>query len=393
MWGVVIQSLDRPGDVIFTRNPDQLFVPASNTKLLTVAAAAVRLGWDFTFETTVRSTTALGSDGTVRGDLVVRGSGDPTPGDRPKLASAVTAIADALWQHGVRRVEGRIIGDDDGFVDEPYGAGWAWDDLPFSYSAPIGALNYNENVRRATEAATSDGPQDTAVDNPTLAFASALRTALLARGIAVIGGAADIDVAPPGPFPADAPVLASYRSSPLSDIAIRLLKSSQNLYAEVFLRAIGHTADHAGSSAAGLEAIGETFATWGIDPGSVAQADGSGLSRYNLVTPTALTRVLEQMYRDARLRDGWMAALPIAGIDGTLEKRMKGTPAEGRVFAKTGSLSSVRALSGYVHARSGEWFVFSILANHFAAPTTSADVDKVIDQAVERIAEISSTPN
>jgi D-alanyl-D-alanine carboxypeptidase/D-alanyl-D-alanine-endopeptidase (penicillin-binding protein 4) len=394
MWGVVIQSLDRPGDVLFTRNPDQLFVPASNTKLLTVAAAAVRLGWDFTFETTVRSTTALDPDGTIRGDLVVRGSGDPTPGDEPKLASAATAIADGLWQQGVRRVEGRIVGDDDGFLDEPYGAGWAWDDLPFSYSAPIGALNYNENVRLASHApATSDGPRYTAVDNPTIAFTGALRAAILARGIPVIGGAADIDVSPPGPLPAGAPVLALYRSPPLSDIAIRLLKSSQNLYAEVVLRAIGHTADHAGSSKAGLDAIRETLTTWGVDPGSVAQADGSGLSRYNLVTPTALTRMLEHMYRDARLRDGWMAALPIAGVDGTLEKRMKGTPAEGRVFAKTGSLSSVRALSGYVHARSGEWFVFSILANNFASPTTSTDVDTVIDQAVERIAEMSSTPN
>jgi len=395
IWGAVIKSLDRPGDVVFSLNPDQLFVPASNTKILTVAAAADRLGWDFTFETTARATTPIDRDGIIRGDLVVRGSGDPTAGDRPKLSATVTAIADALWQHGVRRIEGRIVGDDDAFLDEPYGAGWAWDDLPFSYSAPIGALNYNENVRLDVQSpAASDTARYTAVQNPTIAFTGALRAAIVARGIAVVGNAADIDVSPPGPLPPGAPVLASYRSSPLSEIAVRLLKSSQNLYAEVVVRAVGRGAeDQAGSSQAGLEAIRQTLTDWGVDPGALAQADGSGLSRYNLVTPTALTMVLEHMYRDARLRSAWMAALPIAGVDGTLENRMKGTPAEGRVLAKTGSLSSVRALSGYIHARSGEWFVFSILANNFAPPTTSSDIDRVIDYAVERIAAMSSTPN
>lgn len=391
-WGVVIRSLDK-GDALFALNPDQLFVPASNTKLLTVAAAADRLGWNFTFDTTIRATTTLDPEGTIRGDIVVRGSGDPTPGDRPPLTGAVTALADALRQRGVRRIEGRVIGDDDEFLDEPYGAGWAWDDLPFSYSAPVGALNYDENVRLAAPGpAASETPRYASVDNPTIAFADALRVALLARGIAVAGGAADIDTSPPGPLPANAPLLASYRSPPLSEIAVRLLKASQNLYAEVFLRAIGHLPGQPGSSKAGLAAIQETFSRWGIEPGSVAQADGSGLSRYNLATPATMTKVLEHMYRDAALRDEWMAALPIAGVDGTLEKRMKGTAAEGQVFAKTGSLSSVRALSGYIHARSGEWFVFSILANNFAPPTTPADIDAVVDQAVERIAAISSRP-
>jgi D-alanyl-D-alanine carboxypeptidase/D-alanyl-D-alanine-endopeptidase (penicillin-binding protein 4) len=394
LWGALIQSLERPGEVLCSINPDQLFVPASNAKLLTVAAAADRLGWAFTFETTVRATTAVDRDGSIRGDLVVRGTGDPTAGDRPKLSPAVIAIADALWQQGVRLIEGRIIGDDDGFADEPYGAGWAWDDLSFSYSAPVGALNYNENLRAAAQsAAASESPRYSSVDNPTLAFADALRSAIVARGITVGGGAADIDVSPPGPLPPNLPILASYRSSPLSDIAIRLLKASQNLYAEVFLRAIGESNGQAGSSKAGLDAIRATLATWGIDPGAVAQADGSGLSRYNLVTPDALTKVLEHMYRDARLREAWFAAMPVAGVDGTLEKRMKGTAAEGRVFAKTGSLSSVRALSGYIQARSGEWFVFSILANNFASPTTAADVDGVIDQVVARVAAMSSTPN
>ncbi len=121
-------------------------------KLLTVAAAATRLGWDHTFETTVRATTPLGSDGIVRGDLVVRGGGDPTIGNRSTSGGSVSTLADALWQRGVRRVEGRVVGDASAFAREPLGEGWAWDDLPFSYSAPAGALIYNENDAQITVA-------------------------------------------------------------------------------------------------------------------------------------------------------------------------------------------------------------------------------------------------
>ena len=118
----------------------------------------------------------------------------------------------------------------------------------------------------------------------------------------------------------------------------------------------------------------------------IAVADGSGLSRYNLVSPTALVRVLAHVYADPRLKDGWMAVMPVGGVDGTLGKRLKGTPAEGRVHAKTGSLSGVRGLSGYIESAGGEWFVFSILANNFAAPTTGADVEHVMDEAMARLA-------
>ncbi len=121
-------------------------------KLLTVAAAATRLGWDHTFETTVRATTPVGSDGIVRGDLVVRGGGDPTIGNRSTSGGSVSALADALWQRGVRRVEGRVVGDASAFAREPLGEGWAWDDLPFAYSAPAGALIYNENDAQITVA-------------------------------------------------------------------------------------------------------------------------------------------------------------------------------------------------------------------------------------------------
>ena len=172
MWGVVIQSLDRPGNVSLHAQSRSALCPGVEHE----ASDGGGRGGSARMGLHVRDHGPL-DDG--RWTLTARSgatwwSAAPAiqhPAIGRSWLTAVTAIADALWQHGVRRVEGRIIGDDDGFVDEPYGAGWAWDDLPFSYSAPIGALNYNENVRRATQAPPpSEAPQDTAVDNPTLAF-------------------------------------------------------------------------------------------------------------------------------------------------------------------------------------------------------------------------------
>ena len=150
MWAVRVESLSRPGDVVFALQPDQLMVPASNMKIVTLAVAADRLGWDRTFPTTFRATTRMAADGTIHGDLVVRGTGDPMIGTLPASTTSMTAIAEALWQQGVRRIDGRVIGDDDVFADEPLGEGWAWDDVTFTYSAPVSALIYNENGASVT---------------------------------------------------------------------------------------------------------------------------------------------------------------------------------------------------------------------------------------------------
>jgi D-alanyl-D-alanine carboxypeptidase/D-alanyl-D-alanine-endopeptidase (penicillin-binding protein 4) len=227
---------------------------------------------------------------------------------------------------------------------------------------------------------------EAAVPNPTAYFASTLRAALIARGIVVRRQAADIDSAPPGPFPTDAPVLLTWPSASLADIGKRLMKVSQNLYAETLLRELAVSDGHQAAAREGANVVRSTLKAWGVADGGIAVADGSGLSRYNLVSPTALVRVLAHVYSDPRLKDGWMAAMPVGGVDGTLGKRLKGTPAEGRVHAKTGSLSGVRGLSGYIESAGGEWFVFSILANNFAAPTTGADVEHVMDEAMARLA-------
>jgi D-alanyl-D-alanine carboxypeptidase/D-alanyl-D-alanine-endopeptidase (penicillin-binding protein 4) len=448
LWGVRVESLDHPGAPLFALNADHLFVPASNMKLLTVAAAATRLGWDHTFETTVRATTPLGSDGIVRGDLVVRGGGDPTTGNRSTSGGSVSTLADALWQRGVRRVEGRVVGDAGAFAREPLGEGWAWDDLPFAYSAPAGALIYNENdaqititpgaaagsaasvalvdvdsglhVRSyvATGASGSSTDVDVsrdlasdevdvrgtiavdhgqviryaAVNDASRYFASALRSALVARGIVVRGQAVSGDDSPAGPLPGAGPVLATLTSPTLDVIATRLLKVSQNLYAETFLRQLDAMPNHQASVSGGETALRQVLEGFGVSRGGFAQSDGSGLSRYNLVTPTTFVQVLTAMARNGQLSAKWLAALPIGGADGTLQHRLTGTPAEGRVRAKTGSLSGVRALSGYVETAKGEHLVFSILANNYADPVTSDDIEKAMDSALVRLVDFTRTP-
>jgi D-alanyl-D-alanine carboxypeptidase/D-alanyl-D-alanine-endopeptidase (penicillin-binding protein 4) len=165
---------------------------------------------------------------------------------------------------------------------------------------------------------------------------------------------------------------------------------SQNLYAETLLRATGRVDGRAASAADGRSAVLGVLNAWGVPAGGVVVADGSGLSRYNYATADAVVRVLERMYDDARHRQPWLESLPAGGDPGTLQKRFVGTPAEGRVRAKTGSISNVRALSGYVASAGGEQLAFAILVNNVTA--TSEEIVKVIDGAVVRLAAFSRPP-
>jgi D-alanyl-D-alanine carboxypeptidase/D-alanyl-D-alanine-endopeptidase (penicillin-binding protein 4) len=168
-------------------------------------------------------------------------------------------------------------------------------------------------------------------------------------------------------------------------LAATLMKSSQNQYAETLLRALAASEPGAaGSVDGGLAVIRRVLQAWGIDVEGIAQADGSGLSRYNLVTADALAIVLERMYRDPRHRDPWLEALAVGGVDGTLERRFKGTAAGARIRAKTGTLAHVRALAGYVPAADGEPLVFVVVLNNVTAP--AQQLNAVTDGIVLRLA-------
>ena len=441
LWGVEIRSLDS-GEVLYALNPHKLMMPASNMKLVTLAAAAETLGWDYRFTTAIETAAAI-ENGVLEGDLIVRGTGDPTINRRDGRSAAVLdEWAAALKNAGIARIDGRIIGDDNAFDDQVLGAGWSWDYLQYGYAAPVGALEFDEDnatlsvrpgpkegdaavveltpgsglaiVNRAFTGAAQSADtieysrrldravleitgsiaadarplaREVAVVNPTVYFAQALKDGLAARGIPVSGDAADVDDVAGGPDQASRRTLATSTSPPLSEIAIVLMKVSQNLYAETLLKAVGAAKSGLGTTEGGRLAARALMTSWGVPERGYVQADGSGLSRYDYVTADMLVTILSRMAKDPRHHDAFLATLPVAGKDGTIASRMKGTRAEANATAKTGSIANVRSLSGYVRTRDGETLVFSILANAFSIP--SATVNWMADLAVETLANFT----
>jgi serine-type D-Ala-D-Ala carboxypeptidase/endopeptidase (penicillin-binding protein 4) len=442
-WAVLVQSLSS-GETLYSRNPSKLMMPASNMKIVTLAAAAERLGWDFTYETQLVSPAAV-TDGVLEGDLVVVGSGDPTIGSRG--GGGATRVfeqwADRLLAGGISAINGRVVADARAFDREPLGAGWAWDYLAAGYAAGVSALQFSESVadvvvrpaaavgapalvevrpiesglildKRVTTAA--DGQPDlelsrlpgsnrllvsgtiplasaevvrtATVDRPALYFARMLRATLVAKGIRVRGEAGEFEDVYPVPPTAPVRVLLSHRSAPLSEFARVLMKVSQNQYAETLLRTLG--AGHGGTAAEGQKVVREVLDGWGVAPDSYILADGSGLSRYNYLSSEMLVKILRQLYRDPRHRDPFVSTLPIGGQDGTIARRFVGTRAAGNVRAKTGSIANTRALSGYVTTADGDTLVFSVLANSFSQP--SSVIDGATDLAIERLANFTRAP-
>ena len=441
IWGVLVRSL-KTGDTLFALNPRTLLMPASNMKVVTMATAAETLGWDRTFKTTVLAAGPI-EQGILKGDLVIVGSGDPSFGGRPAAAGAIFETwAAELRAKGISTIQGRIIGDDRTFEPQGLGTGWTWDDLPASYATPTGALNFNENTVQVTikpglavgdfaqiearpgasglridstvRTVAKDGTANidldrfggsavlhvsgtvplgrapivrtASVDSPTTLFVGALRQTLSASGIAVSGDAVDVRSLAALPDLGHAVPILVYTSAPLAQIGKVTLKVSQNLYAETLLRLMGCAAPTVPcTTQAGLKTVQQVLKDWGVAPETYVMVDGSGLSRYNYLTPEVLVSILTHVQADSRLRDSFVDALPIAGVDGTISSRMRDTKAQGNARAKTGSIANARALSGYVTSADGEPLVFSILVNNFNVP--QADADRVIDRAVVRLAE------
>jgi D-alanyl-D-alanine carboxypeptidase/D-alanyl-D-alanine-endopeptidase (penicillin-binding protein 4) len=430
VWGVIVHSLDR-NERLFELQPRTLLVPGSVAKLLAVATAAEAVGWDYQYETTLRATGVV-TDGVVSGDLLVVGSGDPTIGGR--AGEDFSSWTTALKAAGIRRIEGRIIGDDDAIEEPRPQLAWAWDDLGYPSGAIFGALNYAENRMTVTvtpgtaigaPAALNVDPQAStrplanrvvtsapgtvaqvwpeqrpgepfltvagslpaggtslrlavAVGNPTIWFASVLRLQLQAQGIEVVGEEWDVDDVMPPPDRASAQVLFVHRSKPLRDIVRPLLKDSINVYAEAVMRLNAPPGSQQTNDAA-LGNFGKRLASWGIQPASQQQIDGSGLSRRDTVAPEAILTVLQRMH-DPSATSPFVSALPVAGIDGTLSERMRDTPAAGNVRAKTGTMSNIRSMAGYATTRDGETLAFVAMVNNFEGTGTAAN------QALDAIA-------
>src|SRR5688572_8644074 len=435
-WGVVVQSLDRD-ERLFELNPRMLLVPASVAKLAAVATAAEAVGWDYRFETTLRATGPV-VDGVLQGDLLVVGSGDPTIGGR--AGDDITSWIDGLKAAGLRRINGRIVGDDDAIEEPRPQLAWAWDDLGYTTGALFGALNLAENrltvtitpgpaagtavavslephalrplANRVTTVAPGTTPfvwpeqrpgepfltiagtvvagaqpvrLNVSAGNPTLWFAAVLRNRLQRAGIEVVGDAWDIDDVLPRPDRTAATVLWTHRSRPLAEIVQPLLKDSINLYAEAVMR-LNAAAGALPTNDAALEGFRRRLESWGIPADAQQVIDGSGLSRRDVISAEAVLAILQRM-QDRSLASAYVTALPIAGVDGSLENRMRNTPAAGNVRAKTGTMSNIRSLAGYVTTRDGERLAFVAMVNNFEGPGASAN--QALDAIAVRLASFS----
>ncbi|MFL6126469.1 D-alanyl-D-alanine carboxypeptidase/D-alanyl-D-alanine-endopeptidase [Actinophytocola sp.] len=411
--GLVVRTVD--GQTVYRRDADRRQQPASNLKLVTSAAALDVLGPDYRFATTVHTTGRR--HGPVQdGDLYLRGTGDPT-----MLAADYDALAKKVADTGVRVVTGRLYADDTWFDDVRLGTGWAWDDEPYYYNAQVSALtaapdtDYDAGsiiIRVAPGAngkavVTTDPPTDyvtiantavtgaagspntisvdrvhganrftvtgsipaggtptnewMAVWEPTGYAAALFRAALGRYGVRVLGSTARAAV------PATNTEVADRQSMPLRELLVPFLKLSNNLHAEILVKAMGRAAKGAGTWSAGLAAVASRLPAYGIDPARLSLEDGSGLSRMDQISPDQLASLLGAA-RSRPWFPEWYEALPIAGrtdrmVGGTLRSRMRGTAAEGRVHAKTGSLTGVSSLSGYVTTTNGQLWVFSMVTN------------------------------
>ncbi len=459
MVAIKVASLET-GKVLFEQNANKLLSPASNMKLYTVAAALDRLTPDYRFKTSVYSQEKPESDGTLKGDLIIYGGGDPSLSFRfnnGDYAKGIDDLADRIVAAGIKRVRGDLIGDESYFSGAPYGSGWEWEDLQWWYGAEVSALSINDNfvnlsIRPArsvgASAVVTISPADPlltinnhvttaargskrdlavyrelasnvvevsgaialgdeaysgrlAISQPALLFVYLLRSALATRGVTISGKTRALDnrsgssLIPRGvlalaslrhgPVPVE---LTTLQSVPLSIIAAQTLKPSQNLYTELILRTLGAVVLPQATSPApvkrsdssevteipisqaknsesdGIEVVKSFLSQAGLDPTTLNLTDASGLSRNDLVTADATVQLLTYMRRH-RYATAFRESLPIAGADGTLRNRMKGTAAQNNLRAKTGTLSSASSLSGYVTTTSGEELVFSMMVNNY----------------------------
>lgn len=448
-WGILVVDPER-GDTLVMHNAAKLFMPASNMKIVTGAVALAQLGADYRFRTTLLATGPVVA-GTLRGDLLLVGRGDPSASDhmRGDAMLAMLELADSIAARGILRIDGRIRAEGDAFPGAIYGYGWSWDEVDEPYSAGVDELYFNEGFSRIIirggafpgepvtaavlpsrgyprvriEARTVPEPDSTLTAGdalvtplsirverdsapgtvvirgtiaphdsqmvrfahavPPTAYIMALTEALEARGLAV----AESDSASKGTSTGRLDTIAVVLSPPLREIMPAFEKPSQNQIGEILLRTLGLERTGVGIPDSGRVVIERQLLAWGATRDGFIVRDGSGLSRYNYLSPETIVRVLEVMSRDTAFTV-FYDALPIAGVDGTLANRMKGTYAEANARGKTGFVAQARSLSGYVTSADGRLLVYSVMCNNWTVPVRV--VERVQDTIVARLAGMTA---
>ncbi len=432
-WGIEVADADN--NVLLAVNPDKPFRPASVLKVLTTATALDKLGPDFKFRTPVETNGVLLPDGTLQGDVILIGRGDPNLVDSTGELlekSALEELAEKLQALGIKRITGDVIGDDSYFEVNPHGEGWTARDLKSIYGAPINALSINNNVfwvyasptrvnrlvsvsieprtayfrirnlgitgtpraRKTMYGRLISGTKTFVIsgvlplrdgyshpiilDRPAEVAATVFKEELERQGITVDGR---VQVIQAGELPAEArrkwTTLAEHESPPLIRGVEIINKHSQNLHAEMLLRTLGAEFRGVGTDEAGLEVVKDFIVSAGIDTQGISLKDGCGLSRENLLTPRFQTSLLLALSSRPYF-DMFLNTLAVSGTDGTLRRRLAAQPVRGSIHAKTGTLNGVSTLSGYMTTRSGRVLAFSIFANNAAASMTR--VKKTIDE-------------
>jgi serine-type D-Ala-D-Ala carboxypeptidase/endopeptidase (penicillin-binding protein 4) len=443
------------GETLYEQNADKYFVPASNMKLFTTALALAKLGPEYRFRTTLETRGAISSDGVLNGDLVLVGRGDPNLSNRKfpyelkeefdgPQEKALVELADALAAKGVKEISGDVIGNDSYFPRERYPNGWEIDDMVWEYGAAISAIVVDDNTVALTltpgeqagapvQAAVVPATPDFTVENDVTTSAADVKSDLtLTRepgaNFVVVTGSLPAKSAPrklvlaieePAQHAAvllkrmledrgirvggvaraqhgraeavgDPVVLAEHVSVPLGDAVKLINKISQNLHTEMLLRTAARQGGPWTTTDDLMKVPADFYTTAGIEPGDVIQTDASGLSRHDLITPRAVVTLLSFAQKQPWFGP-YYASLPVAGQDGTLEDRMKNTPAAGRIHAKTGSVEHVRTLSGFAETPGGRRLIFSFLSNNQGGKSHEA-ADALTGLCVAMLEEFNVTP-
>ncbi len=430
--GVIIQSLET-GEILYAKNENKNFIPASTQKILTSAAALKYLGSDFTYTTEMYLSGELLKNGEFLGDIIIRGSGDPTLSRyfHEKPLDIIDDWVRKLDSIGIRSIRGNIIGDDNFFDDIYYAPGWAWDDMIYPYSAQVNALsildnnvditvrpgdsigyiskirvnpdcNYvrilnnvftgeineptsidaarelttniieiNGTIAYDTSGKTSQELLPVTIDNPTKYFLAIFRNFLEDHKIRFRGAVFDIDEWNDNVNYTEMESVGSYTSPPMKEIISVINKKSHNLCAEILLKTIAREIKGEGSFENGTKLLKRFASEKGINPEKISIVDGSGLSRNNLITPAYQAALLSGVYRSEHF-ETFLSSLAVPGKEGTLERRMTKSLAEKSVKAKTGTMNNISNICGYLTTRDGELLAFSIMLNNFTTPHSLA---------------------
>lgn len=426
-WGLMVVDA-QTGETLFERNADSYFLPASNMKLFTTALALAKLGADYRFHTTLETHGMISEDGVLSGDLILVGRGDPNLSNRKfpyelkeefdgPPERALAELADGVVAHGVREIAGDVVGDDSYFPRERYPTGWEIGDMVWEYGAAISAIVVDDNTvtlsltagERAgdpvlatvapltpdfalqNDVSTSAGDVKSdltltrepgsnlvvirgtlparsgqrklvlAVQEPAQHAAALLAGLLAERGVRINGKARAIHI--PDSDGAPRTTLAEHISIPVGDSIKLVNKISQNLHTEILLRSAARQSGPWTTPEDLFKVPQDFYQSIGIGSEDVIQTDGSGLSRHDLVTPRAVVTLLKYAQQQTWFAS-YFASLPVAAVDGSLQDRMKGTVAAGRIHAKTGSVEHVRTLSGFAETPGGRRLIFSFLGNN-----------------------------